>query len=196
MIPKALILQPAKAVHSNVGEITPKGMSKLIASLSSITEEDIFVDIGAGVGNVVVQIALETPASTCIALEMRADVLKEGRRLIANHESRYPALDKIIFIDQDLRELDSTSRNDLSRATILYSFNTLFEHDSLLALEQFICDQSCLRHLILAVKPCWRHRHGCMREFCLLWTLDIEVQVEVTYKCTQASLHVYKRRWI
>ncbi|KAG6969148.1 hypothetical protein JG688_00005462, partial [Phytophthora aleatoria] len=47
---------------------------------------DIFLDIGCGIGNIVAQFALQTPVRSCIGVEIRSDLWCLGCQLI----SRFP----------------------------------------------------------------------------------------------------------
>ncbi|KAE9339757.1 hypothetical protein PR003_g10850 [Phytophthora rubi] len=43
----------------------------MMDALEPLTERDIFLDVGAGIGNVLAQVALATKVSKCIGVEVR-----------------------------------------------------------------------------------------------------------------------------
>lgn len=71
-VPAAVVRQTNNTYH-NVGEIVPRSVSKII-DLLRMNEDDVFVDVGAGIGNVAVQVVLETNIKLSIAVEMRENV--------------------------------------------------------------------------------------------------------------------------
>ncbi|POM79498.1 Hypothetical protein PHPALM_2820, partial [Phytophthora palmivora] len=69
-VPREVVVQGTnKNPHRNAGELMPCGISSLIRELGELGNSDIFLDIGAGVGNVVVQVALGTSVNKAIGIE-------------------------------------------------------------------------------------------------------------------------------
>ncbi|KAF1795740.1 histone H3-K79 methyltransferase [Phytophthora cactorum] len=64
-VTKKDVYQAAGFCHFNVGELLPSAVPSLIRSIRDISKADVFADIGPGVGNVVAQVAHETPARLC-----------------------------------------------------------------------------------------------------------------------------------
>ena len=156
-------------------------------ALLAITESDTFVDVGSGVNNVVAQVALESRVNMCIGIEMRKGVQEFGQKLLSSRVSSYPALSKVKFMQ---RKMEDVADQELSSATIIYSFNNLFEVGSLLHLEVRLCELASLRMLALTRPPCPRHRPRCRREFCLLWNQVETVDCEVTYASSVVVMYV------
>jgi hypothetical protein len=71
-LPNRAIAQPPGQMHLNAGEVSIQGVSVLLAALR-LTALDVFGDIGSGVGNVLVQVALQTVVRECIGVEIRRD---------------------------------------------------------------------------------------------------------------------------
>ena len=188
-IPKKVVHQSAKCVHENVGEILPSSVTELFSGLT-INSHDVFIDIGAGIGNVVAQIALYSKVSLCIGVEMRADVVESGKKQVSRHVMLFPALRRVQYIAS---QFEYVPEQRFRRATILYCFNLLFQTTSQLQLEVLVCDLRQLKCVILAVLPCPRHRITCKREFCLLWTLAYECRVQVSWSSAGATMYVFKR---
>jgi hypothetical protein len=188
-VPRAVVRQTNNTAH-NVGEIIPVSVSEII-DLLGMRDDDVFVDVGAGIGNVAVQVALETNVRLSVAVEMRKEVLTCGEEIVARSISRYSMLQRVRFIPSKFEDITD---GEMMEGTVLYSFNTLFEPASLLRLESLVCKLSTLRALVLAIEPCPRHRDTCTREFCMLYELAHEVKVGVTYAATKKDLYVYARK--
>ena len=192
-VPKSLVNQPANAIHHNVGEILPVTITKIIGILK-ISPYDVFVDIGSGIGNILAQVAVQTEAKMCIGVEVRQGVMQYGEKLMKAHSLLYPALKKIRLISGKFEDADLQLNDDMKEATILYSFNKLFEVSSLLQLEVLMCDIPTLQHLIISIQPCPRHRRNCTREFCLLWEQVMIISCDTSYGSSKEVLFIYKRR--
>src|SRR5690349_18580897 len=103
-ISTAQVRQKIGRPHSNVGELSPFGVMQLIQG-SLLAHDDIFTNIGSGIGNVVAQVALQTDTKTCFGVEMYLDIANTGRELINNAISTYPRLSKVQVVVADVREL-------------------------------------------------------------------------------------------
>ncbi|ETI55179.1 hypothetical protein F443_02121 [Phytophthora nicotianae P1569] len=81
-VKNADIRQELGKPHTNAGEIFPAGVDSLINSIGDIDDQDIFLDVGCGLGNVLVQFALQTLVSKCYGIEVREEVLIHGLQLM------------------------------------------------------------------------------------------------------------------
>ena len=189
-IPRALVNQASGSPEYNVGEVTPVSVSRIIASLAPVST-DVFADIGSGVGNIVVQVALQTPVRMCLGVELRAEVMQAGKRLIEKSASLYVQLRKVWLIGADIK--DKHAHVGIQKATLLYSFNTLFTPKSKHEFTRRLCRLPAVRRLVISAKPCSRHREGCVKEFCLLYRFVCEVEVGVTYTSTCVTFYMYER---
>ncbi|GMF40195.1 unnamed protein product [Phytophthora fragariaefolia] len=81
--------QQAGKWHLNAGEILPSGVTALIEVLGGVWTHDTFLDVGCGLGNVVVEFALQTAAQKCSGIEVRSEVLACGTRLICGCSLHY-----------------------------------------------------------------------------------------------------------
>lgn len=187
-VTKATIRQCGKRVDLNAGELSVAGVAKLISCLGTIGLDDVFVDLGSGLGNVVAQVALQTSVGKCIGIEIREDVVATGKRLLKEHSRQLPHLQKVDIVVGDIRQCDSKK---ISKATIVYSSNQLFAPDTLQVMEQLVCDLKNLRFVVLTAPFCYRHRDGCRREFCMLWQLHKTIEVFTSWTSTPVSLYIY-----
>ena len=193
-VSKALVQQKGGDSHLNVGEILPKGISDLLAAIGDLHRSDVFLDVGAGVGNVVCHVAMETVAAECVGVELRPDLTSASQALVSRAMADCSLLQKVRLYPGDIRAIDLSKHADFKRTTILYAFNTLFEIDTNLALERATCSLRLLHTFVVAVHPCPRHTVRCMKEFCLLWRLEQDVSVVVSFTCKPVPLHIFRRR--
>ncbi|KAG1693227.1 hypothetical protein DVH05_023692 [Phytophthora capsici] len=125
----------------HAGEITADGVSAVLKTLPALTPDDIFVDVGSGIGNVIAQVVLETLVKKCIGA------------------IKYSRLSDIAVYRADVRAMDENVQTELGCATILYANNLVFDPTSNLALEEFAMGSHSLVHLIFTKNVCGRHLH-------------------------------------
>lgn len=192
-VPKALVRQKGGKTHLNVGETVPVGVSKLIDAINDIKIDDVFVDVGSGLGNIVCQMALETLAKMCLGLELRQDIVEFSHALIRDALPHCPRMQKVQLLAGDIKDFDMAGHALFQRATILYSFNSLFSGDSGVSLVRQLCDLQMLHTVILAAHPCPRHSRRCRKEFCLLWKLEKTALLQVSYTVNVVPFYIFKR---
>ncbi|KAE8912920.1 hypothetical protein PF003_g2509 [Phytophthora fragariae] len=54
------IRQKSGRRENNAGELLPSGVADMLAAMEPLDERDVFLDVGAGIGNVLAQVALTT----------------------------------------------------------------------------------------------------------------------------------------
>lgn len=186
-IPKRLVIQRSGRGHENVGELFPRGLSNIISAIGPITHSDVFLDVGAGVGNIVCQFALETNASRCIGIEIQQQLVETSTVLVNTAACRSPSLRKVELVCGDFRH------TDFQCPTILYSCNMVFTTECKDSLVKTICSLPTLHTVALGVHPCPRHSRRCWSDFCVFWTLHKEVIVNVSWTGNPQSFYVFKR---
>jgi hypothetical protein len=191
-VTKSDVNQSGARQHENVGELTVTGVTMLVNECT-LTEKDVFVDVGSGIGNVITQVALKTAVHKCIGVEIRVDTALLSRRLIEAHAYKYPNIRKVHIYPEDICKVDITT-NMWQQATVLYSHNTLFDGLTLVGLEALCCKLRSLRIVILQEPFCHRHRPRCTREFCLLFVRRCQsVEAPVSYHASNRSFVIYDR---
>ncbi len=106
------------------GEITPEGAA-LVASQLGVTKDDVFYDLGCGVGKFVLQMYLDTPAKKSIGIELapsRVRYAQKVREKLVAQNGTLPQKE-IHFKEQSM--LDTP----LDDATIIYISSTCFSTD-------------------------------------------------------------------
>ncbi|GMF19053.1 unnamed protein product [Phytophthora fragariaefolia] len=72
--------QQTGRTYYNAGEILPSGVSRILTAIGLLDEADVFLDVGAGVGNIIAHVALTTDARRCVGIEVRSDLVSLGQR--------------------------------------------------------------------------------------------------------------------
>ena len=110
-------------VNATYGTITPNGINTLIQHLH-INSKDVFLDLGAGIGNVVVQFALNTPIKKAIGIEYVGSRYQQALQYLIKAKNIYGNKLKnktIDFINTDIYKL-----NSIGDATIVFTCSTCF----------------------------------------------------------------------
>ncbi|KAG3189207.1 hypothetical protein PC128_g11866 [Phytophthora cactorum] len=81
------IRQQSGMTQDNAGEILPASIPKMLGAIGPVQLTDIVLDVGAGIGNVLVQEALSTHVSACIGVEMRKVLGGLSRALLRRFSS-------------------------------------------------------------------------------------------------------------
>ncbi|POM69426.1 Histone methylation protein DOT1 [Phytophthora palmivora] len=114
--------------HENAGEcIVP------------VNDQDIFLDIGAGIVNVIAQVALTSSVKKRIEIEVRDEMCKLGEAHIRSYTDVYPLPRKATMIASDLRDLALFSKAPTYTAIIVFDNNSMFEELTNLVLSQERC---------------------------------------------------------
>jgi hypothetical protein len=192
-VTKADVRQASGRIEHNVGELTYAGVREILQA-SAFTSDDVFVDVGAGVGNVIAHVALDSTVNASVGIEVRPDVARAGGLLIKKHSVKYPRLAAVHMFVEDVRTLSLDKLPLMRECTVLFSHNTLFVPEALIALENLCCHLPRIRIVILQQPFCHRHRPTCTREFCTLFRArQSPLAVSVTFTTTLSSLTVYDR---
>ncbi|OWZ01010.1 LOW QUALITY PROTEIN: hypothetical protein PHMEG_00027681 [Phytophthora megakarya] len=183
--------------HLNVGDITMEAISKLI-EVANFEDNDVFLDVGSGVGNVLVQVALQT-------LEIRTSLVTITMELITDTSKRFSHLLKIKAYEADIRTItrdtkyfEPTSLAEpellILSTTTLFCHDVVFEEDANLAVRDLFVVLPFLRLVALTTSVCLRHRCSCLNSFCQIWDLTTTFQVPITYGSSLRQLYMYTNR--
>ena len=188
---KALVTHKGGRAAHNAGELSIVGTTQLLEEIGGLNEDDVFLDVGSGIGNVVAQVALQTQVRKAIGIEIRRDLALLGEKRIKAKADKYAQLTKVEIWAADVCETDL---HVIQSATILFSNSKLFEPRSHLALEKTVLELPHVRNVILGAPICPRHRESCCREFCMLWKLKKKIELHVTWTATPVELLYYTKR--
>ncbi|KAE9258174.1 hypothetical protein PR003_g35182, partial [Phytophthora rubi] len=121
------ICQKSGRTHGNAGELLPVGVADMLAAMEPLHASDVFLDIGAGIGNVLAQVALTTTVRRCIGVEVRAELCSLAIRQIRQHTDAYPQLRKVAMKAADVRDVLLSTQPPTSEATVIFANYFLFE---------------------------------------------------------------------
>ncbi|KAG7378129.1 hypothetical protein PHYPSEUDO_010534 [Phytophthora pseudosyringae] len=91
------VRQQAGKTDENAGELLPTAVSSVIQMIGSVHQDCVFLDIGAGLGNVAAQFAIQTNARHCLGIEKRPELVSRGVFCLRTHASRMLLLHKVIL---------------------------------------------------------------------------------------------------
>ena len=128
------------------GEITPLGFRTMAAQLQ-LSTEDVFVDLGSGLGRVVVQAAAEFNVHCSLGVEMAP-----SRHALAEElRDATPCSDRVVFINDDCAS-EAVWRDHLEHTTVAYASNLLFGEELMQRLAR--CLESCASlRAVASLKP-------------------------------------------
>ncbi|KAE9301543.1 hypothetical protein PF008_g22725 [Phytophthora fragariae] len=163
----------------------------LLAELA-VDTDDMFLDIGAGVGNVVAQVALGTSAYLSIGIELRTDIHALGTRMMA--ESAYAARqrERTLFACRNVVDIALSREKPCANATIVLWNNLLFEQSVIEHVKDQLCGMAMIRFLVSSMNLCPIHRASCSRGFCIGFELEKELQLPCSWKAGLLRVFVYK----
>ncbi|KAG1694315.1 hypothetical protein DVH05_021667 [Phytophthora capsici] len=142
------IRQKAGMTQNNAGELLPAGVAQMLEAMEPLDERDIFLDVGSGIGNVLVQVALTTKVNKCIGVEVRDELCAIATHRISRNIKTYPLLQKVTVKAADVRDVLLATQPPTSDATIVFANYFLFEEDAkLTSLAQCLMLASVLRRL-------------------------------------------------
>jgi tRNA G46 methylase TrmB len=193
-ISKKEVCHSGKNISHNVGEVTVEGTSTLIAALGEIDSNDVFLDMGCGIGNVAAQFALQTKSRLCLGLEIRKNIVERGRSLIHMYKATYPPLQKVKLLLGDIRRCPEVIGSEIAHSTILFANNKLFEEDTNVKLQSLCIMLPHLRFVAVLTPFCFRHRQSCTSRFCAMWKPFKEIEVSVSWKTSMEKVFIFERK--
>lgn len=135
-----------KKVYLTYGEMLYSSVNKIIEHIGDITEEDVFYDLGSGIGKVALQFLLKTPIKKARGIEYSETRNKMAERIYAQVHKEFPEL------LGGNRQLDCLCDNfleaDLSDATLIYSCSTCFSEELLADMGKLFDHCPSLRYVV------------------------------------------------
>ncbi|OWZ24838.1 Histone methylation protein, partial [Phytophthora megakarya] len=185
------VRQKAGKTQDNAGEVLSWGVVRLIQAMSPVTNNDIFLDVGAGVGNILAQVAIATSVRACVDIEVRSDLCQLAERCLHRFVGRFPHLGKVVIKKTDVRDVSFSSNPATRDATLVFANFFLFEEDAKLVLARELATLSKARLLAVTLRFCPRHRKSCTKAFCLRWKLADEIFVSCSWMADRVPVYLY-----
>lgn len=142
-----------KATEDNIyytyGEILYPSVDQLIAS-AKLTKDDVFLDLGSGIGKVGAQVFIKTPVKKVIGIE--AHVLRNQTALDAVAELKHD-FPELFTGGREIEYLqDNFLSTDLSEATVMFTCSTCFSEDLMKEISKLVDKFTNIRYA-MALKP-------------------------------------------
>ncbi|KAG1696263.1 hypothetical protein DVH05_009170 [Phytophthora capsici] len=141
----AEIRQSAGKTDENAGELLPTAVSSVIQMIGPVNENDIFLDVGAGLGNIAAQFAIQTNANQCLGIEKRAEVARAGLKCVRSNATQLQNLRKVRVLIGDVLDTPLSSFPPFEAASIIYLNDFLFSEPAKLAVREELCHMSKAR---------------------------------------------------
>ncbi|GMF23299.1 unnamed protein product [Phytophthora fragariaefolia] len=163
-VPRVLVTRDCNTPHRNVGEKLPQGITILLDELRKIDpidERNVFLDIGAGLGNIVVHVALATTDQRAIGIELREDVYQLGLQMIGENVHGRRLRSRLLIICGDVAEAKLSRYLPYEQANIVYWNNVLFEPHVIEIVKEHLSYMSDIRIFVSTVQIYPRNRELC-----------------------------------
>ena len=109
-------------VNATYGTITPVGVEKLINNLN-ITSDDTFLDLGSGIGNVVVQFALNSNVNKARGIEYVKSRYNQSLNYISEFKKEFKNELENTTIDIQNKDINNI---DINSSSIIFTCSTCF----------------------------------------------------------------------
>ncbi|KAG7382645.1 hypothetical protein PHYPSEUDO_004676 [Phytophthora pseudosyringae] len=170
------VRQQAGKIDENAGELLPTAVLNVIQIIGNVQQDDVFLDIGAGLGNVAAQFAIQTNARQCLGIEKRPELVSRGVLCLRTHAVRVLLLHKVILHQGNVLDMPLSSTPPFQGESMVFLNDFLFDETAKLVVQQELCLMPRARLIISTSRYCPRHRGSCRRSFCAKWKL-----AETTY---------------
>lgn len=135
-----------KKVFLTYGEILYPSVNKIINYIGDISENDVFLDLGSGIGKVALQFFLKTPVKRAYGIEFSEARSEFAEKVYAQVKNEFPDL----FANN--RTLDCYTGNfleaDIKDATIIYTCSTCFSEELLSDMGKLIDTCPNIRYVV------------------------------------------------
>jgi hypothetical protein len=193
-VTKADVAQKSGQSNLNCGEIHPIGLTRVLNAFADISRDDVFLDVGSGIGNVIAQVALESQARLCLGIEIQKHAANLAKKIMNQNLHRFSEFKRVWQVEADIRQLSMDTLARLQGVTIIFTNNLVFDQEAHQKVEELICSLSKLRYVAVARKFCYRHRKNCKRLFCQMFELMQEVEVEVQWTSSLVRLYLFRSK--
>ncbi|KAE8966756.1 hypothetical protein PF005_g30344 [Phytophthora fragariae] len=157
-VTKTDVQQKAGVLHENAGELLPQAVAVVINIIGTVRADDVFLDIGCGIGNIVAQFALQTAAQRCLGIEIRPQLCHLSCQLINRYALVQPLLKKVVLLEGNAKDCGISAHALLCQAPIVYLNSFLFVDDVKMLVLQELCALPRAGFVISTESYCLRHR--------------------------------------
>ncbi|POM81865.1 Histone methylation protein [Phytophthora palmivora] len=143
-ITAADVRQQAGRTEEKAGELLPTAISSVIGVIGDVTPNDVFLDVGSGIGNVATQFALQTNAHKCLGIEKRVDIVLKCSACIRSHASQLLLLHKVRLFQGDVMDTLLPTAPTFQDSSIIYLNDFLFDEATKLFVREVLCKAQTL----------------------------------------------------
>ena len=138
-----------KNIAETYGEILYPSIDKLLSAIS-LTEQDIFLDLGSGIGKVVIQVFLTSCVKAAVGIEILSDQHQRAYHVAQRVRDELPEFynggRQLAFLQGDFFQLS------LQNATVVFMNSICFDQTMLRKLGRMLNDLHHI-HTILTTRP-------------------------------------------
>ena len=190
----AEVRQQAGKPDENAGELLPNAVSGIIQMIGEVKQMDVFLDVGAGLGHIVAQFAIQTGAHLCLGIEKRLEVVGAGARCVREHVSRFAHLLKVRVLAGDILDTPLSTFAPFKEATIVFLNDFLFTEAAKHVVRDELSRMPKLRLIVSTSKYCPRHRRSCQSCLCVRWQLAETIFGRCSWKSELVPIYLYQPR--
>ncbi|KAE8978407.1 hypothetical protein PR001_g24853 [Phytophthora rubi] len=188
------VRQQAGKTDENAGELLPAAVSSVIQMIGNVQQDDVFLDVGAGLGNVAAQFAIQTNARQCLGIEKQPELVSRGIFCLRTRASRTLLLHKVILHQGNVLDTPLSTTLPFQDASVIYLNDFLFDETAKLVVQQELSLIRRARLIISTSRYCPRHRESCRRRFCAKWELTETTYGHASWKSLPVPIYMYKMR--
>ncbi|EEY62261.1 histone methylation protein, putative [Phytophthora infestans T30-4] len=170
--------QAERTICDVFSEVLPAAVSKIIEMIGNIRHDDVFFDVGAGLGNVAAQYAVQTKARQCLGIEKRPELAQQRFFLLQGNVDDTPLSTTPPFLD----------------ASVIFLNDFLFDELARLVVEEELSLLQRARLIISTSRYCPRHRESCRRRFCAKWVPTHTTYGHASWKSECIPIYMYQVR--
>lgn len=167
-----------KGGAATYGEITYEALKTVLDDLG-LTKDDVFYDLGCGVGKTCVQVALDTPAKA-VGIELSPTRVKHAQ----NVQKKLVATKKVMPAQRLQFQEKNIFDVTMGDATVVFMCSTCFSHKLMQDITDKLARLSKPNLKVISLKPMPEHK-----DFELIKTY----QLPMTWS-SQTPVHVYQRK--
>lgn len=198
--PKEVKLTVAPNAFTQIGVLLPDGVRKLVSDVgltlggTGLSEHDVFADIGSGVGNICIQVLLETPCKRTVGVELLPSRQEHAERAFANAKREFPQVFEGKAADWPLCDLVKAGPPLVDAGTsVVFTHSWMFDDALMLKLGDVLNDVPTLQAVVTS-RPIPNLLHcddGCERKH------QLRFHTRTSYSADwnpESPFHVYTSR--
>jgi hypothetical protein len=167
-----------KKVFLTYGEILYPSVDKFLNYIGDVSEEDVFYDLGSGIGKVALQTFLRTPIKKACGIEFSETRNRHAEQVYKQVHTEFPEL----TAGRDLKCLTGNFLEiDISDATIIYTCSTCFNEELLSDIGQVIDRCPNIRYVV------------SLKQIPSKLSLDRNLEIECTWDKTKCYVYGPKK---